>query len=115
MILRITRRLATYLVLFGLGMLSGLPVYAQHKTACELLPKADVEAILGVMLLPPRASAPFRSLLDNADFITGTPDQSCYFYDYEYSYLTPKAPKPAKVVAFNFEVRYTATPDAHAV
>ena len=115
MILRITRRLATYLVLFGLGMLSGLPVYAQHKTACELLPKADVEAILGVTLLPPRASAPFRSLLDNADFITGTPDQSCYFYDYEYSYLTPKAPKPAKVVAFNFEVRYAATPDAHAV
>jgi len=112
MILRTMRRLAAHSVLvFGLCMLSGLPAYAQHKTACELLTKADAEAVLGVALPPPRADTPFRSLLDNADFITGTPGQMCYFTNYQ----SNNAPKPTKVVAFNFEVRYAATPDAHAV
>jgi len=63
--LRTMRSLATCLsFLFGLCVLSGLPSYAQNKTACELLSKADAEAVLGVTLEAPKKSAPFRSLLD---------------------------------------------------
>jgi TPR repeat protein len=114
MILRNRRQLAAYLVLFGLCMLSGLPAYAQHKTACELLSKADAEAILGMTLLPPKPIEPFRSLLD-PDFTSGTPDQACRFTNFEFTYDAPNRPKPAKVVTFTLEVRYSVTPDAHAV
>lgn len=109
------RHLATCLVfLFGLCVFSGLPAYAQNKTACELLSRADAEAILGVTLLPPKPSAPFRSLLD-PDFTSGTPEQRCEFTNFRFSYATPNQPKPPKVVNVSLEVRYSPTPNAHAV
>jgi hypothetical protein len=55
---------ACLIFLAAFFMLSGAPAYAQNKAACELVSKADAEAILGVTLLPPKPSAPFRSLLD---------------------------------------------------
>src|ERR1022692_813020 len=115
MILRTMRHLATCLVLLsGLCVLSGLPAYAQNKTACELLSKADAEAILGVTLQAPKPSAPFRSLLD-PDFTKGAPEQGCEFTNFTYNYATPNQPKPPKVVNVRLEVRYASTPDAHAV
>jgi len=108
--LRTVRQLATCLVfLFGLCVLSGLPAYAQNKTACELLSKADAEAILGVTLQPPKPTAPFRSLLD-PDFTSGTVDQACSFTNY-----VPNQPRPAKVVNFILEVRYSSVPDPGAI
>jgi len=104
------RHLAKRLVLlFGLGVLSGLPGYAQNKTACELLSKSDAETVLGVTLQPPKPTAPFRSLLD-PNFTKGTPEQRCDFTNF-----VPNQPKPPKVVAVGVEVRYSSTPDAHAV
>jgi TPR repeat protein len=104
------RHLATrFVLLFGLAVLSGLPVYAQNKSACELLSKADAEAVLGVTLQTPKPTAPFRSLLD-PDFTKGTPEQGCGFTNF-----VPNQPKPPKVVAVGVEVRYSSTPDAHAV
>jgi TPR repeat protein len=109
-IMRAMRHLAACLgFLFGLCVLSGLPVYAQNKTACELLSKADAEAILGVPLLPPEPSEPFRSLLD-PDFSSGTPEQGCRFTNFN-----SKQPKPPKGVNVRLEVRYSSTPNAHAV
>ncbi|NDQ58019.1 MAG: sel1 repeat family protein [Acidipila sp.] len=114
-ILRTVRNLATCLVfLSGLCVLSGLPAYAQNKTACELLSKADAEAILGVTLEPPQPSEPFRSLLD-PDFTSGTADQGCRFTNFTFNYATPNRPKPPKVVNVRLEVRYSSTPNAHAV
>ena len=90
-ILRTMRRFAACLVsLCGLGALSGLPAYAQNKTACELLSKADAEAILGVTLQPPKPAAPFRSLLD-PDFTSGTVDQGRSFTNF-----VPNQPKPPR-------------------
>jgi TPR repeat protein len=104
------RHPATCLVfLFGLCVLSGLPAYAQNKTACELLSKADADAILGVALQPPKPTAPFRSLLD-PDFTSGTVDQACSFTNY-----VPNQPRPAKVVNFILEVRYSSVPDPGAI
>jgi len=104
------RNAVTCLVLlFGLGALSGLPAYSQNKAACELLSKADAEAVLGVGLQPPKATIPFRSLLD-PDFTSGTADQGCTFTNF-----VPNQPKPAKVVNVELEVRYATTPDANAV
>src|SRR5271154_2739032 len=106
-ILHTIRHLATSLaLLFGLSALSGLPAGAQNKTACELLSKADAEAVLGVTLQPPKPTAPFRSLLD-PDFTSGTMDQGCSFTNF-----APNQPKPPKVVNVSLEVRYSATPDA---
>jgi hypothetical protein len=109
----VMRSPATCLVLlfglFGLSALSGSPGYAQNKTACELLSKADAEAVLGVTLQPPKPTAPFRSLLD-PDFTSGMPEQGCTFTNF-----VPNQPKPLKVVNVGLEVRYSATPDAHAV
>jgi uncharacterized protein len=114
-ILRTMRHLATCLIfLFALCVLSGLPAYSQNKTACELLSKADAEAILGVTLQAPKPTIPFRSLLD-PDFTSGTVDQACSFTNFTFNYATPKQPKPPKVVNVSLEVRYAATPDAHAV
>jgi len=90
-------------------VLSGLPAYAQNKTACELVSKGDAEAILGVPLLPPEPSEPFRSLLD-PDFSSGTPEQGCRFTNFN-----SKQPKPPKGVNVRLEVRYSSTPNAHAV
>ena len=59
-ILRTMRYPAACLIfLFGLCVLSCSPAYAQNKTACELLSKAEAEAILGVTLDPPK---PHRAL-----------------------------------------------------
>jgi TPR repeat protein len=116
MTLRTMRHLAAYFVLLsGLCLLSGLPAYAQNKTACELLSKADAEAILGVTLEAPKASEPFRSLLDPTDFTSGSPEQGCEFTNFTYHYETPNQPKPPKVVNVRLEVRYSSTPNAHAV
>lgn len=61
------KHFATRLVLlFGFAVLSGLPGFAQNKAACELLSKADAEAVLGVTMQPPKPTEPFRSLLDPA-------------------------------------------------
>jgi hypothetical protein len=110
MILRTMRQLATYFVLLaGLCLFPGLPAYAQNKTACELLSKADAEAVLGVTLQPPKPTAPFRSLLD-PDFTKGTSEQGCTFTN-----LVLNQPNPPKVVNVSIEVRYAATPDTHAV
>lgn len=104
------RRLSfTLFVLYGLCALSSLPANAQNKTACELLSKADAEAVLGVTLQPPEPSAPFRSLLD-PDFTEGTPEQGCRFTN-----EVPNRAKPSKVVNVRLEVRYSSTPNAHAV
>jgi hypothetical protein len=115
MILRTIRHLAKFLVpVSGLCLFSGLPAYAQNKTACELLSKADSEAVLGVTLQPPKPTAPFRSLLD-PDFTKGTVDQACSFTNFTFNYAPPNQAKPPKVVNVGVEVRYSATPDAHAV
>jgi TPR repeat protein len=98
-----------FVLLLGLTVVSGLPAYAQNKTACELLSKGDAEAVLGVTLQPPKPTAPFRSLLD-PDFTNGAPEQGCSFTNF-----ASNQPKPPKAVAFNLEVRYSPTPDAHAV
>jgi TPR repeat protein len=95
--------------MFGLYVFSGLPAYAQNRAACELLSKADAEAILGVTLQAPKPSAPFRSLLD-PDFTSGTPEQGCSFTNF-----VPNRPNPPKVVNVRLEVRYSSTPNAHAV
>jgi TPR repeat protein len=106
---------ATRLVLlFGLGVFLSSPGYAQNKTACELISKADAEAILGVMLQSPKPSEPFRSLLD-PDFTSGTPEQGCEFTNFTFNYATPNRPKPPKVVNVRLEVRYSSMPNAHAV
>ena len=52
---------------------------------------------------------PFVRLLD-PDFTSGTPEQGC-----EFTNFVPNQPKPAKVVNVRLEVRYSLTPDAHAV
>src|SRR5665213_842443 len=112
---RSMRRCAACLrFLVGLCMLSGLPAYAQKKTACELLSKADAEAILGVTIEAPKPSEPFRSLLD-PDFTSGTLDQGCEFTNFTFNYSAPNRPKPPKVVNVRLEVRYSSTPNAHAV
>ncbi|HEY4339853.1 MAG TPA: tetratricopeptide repeat protein [Steroidobacteraceae bacterium] len=104
------RRLGfTLFVPVALGMLSSSPADAQNKSACELLSKSDAEAILGVPLLPPQPSAPFRSLLD-PDFTSGTPEQGCRFTNYGNSQS-----KPSKLVSVRLEVRYASTPDTHAI
>ena len=99
-------------------LLSGLfltsPGYAQHKAACELVGKADAEAVLGTTLLAPAPTEPFRSLLD-PDNTTGTPDQGCSFANFKFNYATPNAPRPPKVIHFSVEVRYSATPDPGAI
>src|ERR1700685_955317 len=100
---------ACLVLLLGLSGFSGSTGYAQNKTACELLSKADAEAVLGVTLQPPKPTEPFRSLLD-PDFTSGTRDQACSF-----THFVPNHPKPAKEVAFLLEARYSATPDAHAI
>ncbi len=113
--MKVRRYLATCLVfLFGLCVLSDLPAYAQNKTACELLSKADAEAILGVTLQPPKPTAPFGSLLD-PDFTSGTVDQGCSFSNFTFNHSAPNRPKPPKVVNVGLEVRYSSTLDAHAV
>jgi hypothetical protein len=95
---RTMRHFAARLVLlFALAVLSGLPALAQNKAACELLSKADAEAVLGVTLQPPKPTAPFRSLLD-PDFTSGTPEQGCNFTNF-----VPNQPKPPKVVAVSVE------------
>jgi TPR repeat protein len=98
-----------FVLLLGLTVLSDAPAYAQNKTACQLLSKADAEVVLGVTLQPPKPTAPFRSLLD-PDFTQGTPEQGCTFTN-----LVPNQAKPPKVVAVSVEVRYSSTPNAHAV
>jgi hypothetical protein len=109
-ILRAMRNLPARLIfLGGLCVLSCSPTYAQNNTACQLLSKADAEAILGVTLQPPKPTAPFRSLLD-PDFTSGTVDQGCSFTNF-----VPNQPKPPKIVNVGLEVRYSATPDANAV
>jgi TPR repeat protein len=100
--------------LLGLAILSGLHAYAQNKTACELVSKADAEAILGVTLEAPKPSAPFRSLLD-PDFTSGSPEQGCEFTNFTFNYSVPNRPKPPKIVNVRLEVRYSSTPNAHAV
>jgi TPR repeat protein len=109
-IMRAMRHVATCLVLmFGLCGFLVLPAYAQNRAACELLSKADAEAILGLTLQAPKPSAPFRSLLD-PDFTSGTPEQGCVFTN-----VVPNRPKPPNVVNVRLEVRYSSTPNARAV
>ena len=100
-------------LLLGLGVFSGLPLHAQNKTACELLTKANAESVLGVTLQPPQPGAPFRSLLDE-DFTKGKMGEHCSFTNYVPNTASRTAARP-KVVAFGLEVRYSATPDPHAV
>jgi hypothetical protein len=76
--------------------------------ACELVTKADAEAILGVTFQPPRSYAPFRSLLENQDFADGKMGEGCAFTNYSASQ------PPKKVVTFNIEVRYSAAPNPRA-
>lgn len=104
------RHFATHLApLVGLAALSVSPAYAQNKSACELLSKADAEAVLGVALQPPKPTAPFRSLLD-PDFTSGTANEACSFTNY-----VPNQPRAAKVVGFTLEVRYSSVPDPGAI
>jgi hypothetical protein len=97
-----------FILVLGFTVVLGAPAFAQNKTACQLLSKADAEAILGVTLQPPKPTAPFRSLLD-PDFTSGTVDQGCSFTN-----SVPNQPKPSKIVNVGLEVRYSATPDPNA-
>lgn len=99
-----------FLLPLGLAILSCPSARAQNKTACELLSKADAEAVLGVTLQPPQPNSSFRSLLDDQDFLKGPVGRVCSFTNWG-----PHQPRPAKVVSFSLEVRYSPTPDAHAV
>src|ERR1700719_181807 len=92
-------------LLFGLVVLLGVPGYGQNKAACELLSKAEADAILGVTLEAPKPTAPFRSLLD-PDFTSGTVDEACGFTNFTFNYARPNRPKPPKVVNVILEVRY---------
>ncbi len=105
--------LTCFVLLSGLALWCS-PGFAQNKAACALLSKADAEAVLGVTLQSPKPSAPFRSLLD-PDFTDGTPEQGCEFTNFTFSYSAPNQPKPPKVVNVRLEVRYSLTPDPHAV
>lgn len=93
----------------ALGILSSGAAQAQNKAACDLISKAEAEAVLGVTLLPPKPFAPFRSLLD-PDFTKGKPEQGCQFTNF-----APNQPKPSKVIDVSVEVRYASTPDPHAI
>ncbi len=93
----------------GFATLAATPAGAQNKMACELVSKVDAEAILGVSFQPPRPYAPFRSLLENKDFADGHMGEGCAFTNYSANQ------KPAKVVAFNVEVRYSAAPNPRAM
>jgi TPR repeat protein len=101
-------------LLLIVGLLGFASSYAQNKAACDLLSKADAEALLGVTLLQPKPTAPFRSLLD-PDFTTGTLDQGCEIANFRFNYATPNQPRPPKVIHFNLEVRYSRTPDPGAI
>ena len=101
--------LKRFILAAGFFAVFGAPTFAQHKSACQLVSKADAEAILKVTLLPPKPFAPFRSLLD-PDFTSGTIDQGCTFTNFAYG-----QPKPPKVVNVGLEVRYSATPDLKAM
>ena len=104
------RHIAKYFVLLlGLAVLSGLPAYAQNKTACELLSKADAEAVVGVTLQPPNPARPF------ARFSIRTSPAARLSRAAAFTNFAPNQPKPAKVVNVGLEVRYSPTPDAHAV
>jgi uncharacterized protein len=94
----------------GLALLWCSSADAQNKTACELLSKEDAEAVLGVTLQPPQPNPSFRSLLDDQDFLKGPVGRVCNFTNWG-----SHQPRPAKVVSFSLEVRYSPTPDAHAV
>jgi hypothetical protein len=98
-----------FVLLFGLAVVLDSLAFAQNKTACELLSKADAEAVVGTTLQPAKPTAPFRSLLD-PDFTNGTAGQGCNFTNF-----VPNQPKPAKAVNVGLEVRYSTTRDAHAV
>ena len=97
-------------LVLGFAVVWGPPSFAQNKTACQLLSKADAEAVLGVTLQPPRDYAPFRSLLENEDFVDGKPGEGCTFTSY-----VPNQPNQPKTVAFSLEVRYSPAPNPNAV
>jgi hypothetical protein len=65
-----------------------------------------------VFTLP--VGAPLRSLLD-PDFTSGSPEQGCEFTNFTFNYSVTNRPKPPKVVNVRLEVRYSSTPNAHAV
>jgi TPR repeat protein len=99
-----------FILPLGLAVLWCSSAYAQNKSACELVSKADAEAVLGVTLQPPQPNTSFRSLLDDQDFLKGPVGRVCNFTNWG-----PHQPRPARVVSFSLEVRYSPTPDAHAV
>lgn len=96
-------------ILLGLTVFYGSAADAQNKSACELLSQANAQTILGVRLQPPEPYVPFRSLLD-PDFTKGKLVEGCTLTN-----VPPTGPRPAKVFQLHLEVRYAATPDAHAV
>ncbi len=55
------RTVAIALLLYTAGQPVG---YAQGRQACDLVTKADVEAIMGGPLEPPQPGTPYRSLFD---------------------------------------------------
>jgi hypothetical protein len=63
-----------------------------------------------VTFQPPVSGAPFRSLLDNQDFIKGKIGEAC-----EYTTYTPNQQPQQKVISFSLEVRYSPTPNPRAV
>ena len=96
--LRTVRRCATGLALVvAASVLSVQPGYAQNKTACPWLNKADVEAVVGVTL-----------------HAESTDPNTCWFTNW-WSANPPLPPRPPKVVQLSIEVRYSSAPDAHAV
>ena len=83
---------------------------ALNKKACDFITKSDAESILGVTFQPPVSGAPFRSLLDNQDFIKGKIGEAC-----EYTTYTPNQQPQQKIIFFSLEVRYSPTPNPRAV
>jgi len=93
-------RRVTSLGILLVWLIGGIPSYgfaqgAQGKKACDLVTRADVEAILGVPLEEP----------------TSTPDgSSCSFTNW-----SPNKPRPAKRVDVQVLVNSSAAPDPAAV
>jgi hypothetical protein len=109
---RMVRQRATRLVLpLALAVLSTASAYAQTKMACDLVTKADAEAILGVTFQPPRPYAPFRSLLGNRDFAYGQMGEGCAFTNYS----PTQPPAKGKELGGLAGCRITVTPYTHSL
>lgn len=83
-------------------LLTSATCYAQNKTACEFLTRADVESVLGVALQEPFSPRSGGKILEG----------HCTFTNGNYA---DSRQVPSKVVYFNVDVSYSAAPNPAAV